>query len=180
MQGDFPNLPKMVLIGAPHTSNVDGIVAIAILTSLGLRSGTMIKDSAFKGPLGAALRWFGAIPINRRAAGGVVGQSVGAFEANERLLMLIAPEGTRSSAPEWKRGFYLIASGAKAPVLPAAIDYGRKVVTFGPPLTPGGDYEGDMRTLMDFYRRFGGPRHSQRASGPICAAMGLPFQPAAK
>jgi 1-acyl-sn-glycerol-3-phosphate acyltransferase len=167
LQGAFPNHPKMVMIGAPHTSNMDGVVAILTLTALGLRSGTMIKHSAFKGPLGAILRWFGAIPIDRGRAGGVVNQSVAAFENSERLLLLIAPEGTRTSADEWKRGFWLIASGAGAPILPAAIDYPKKTVTFGAPLMPTDDYVSDLARLLDFYRIYGTPRHPQRSSAPF-------------
>jgi 1-acyl-sn-glycerol-3-phosphate acyltransferase len=175
LQGEIPDLPKMVLIGAPHTSNMDGVMAMATLTALGLRCGTMIKDSAFKGPLGSVLRWFGAIPINRRTAGGVIGQSVDAFASADNLLLLIAPEGTRTSAPEWKKGFWLIAAGAKVPVLPAAIDYSKKRITFGPPLTPTGDFDADMSTLMAFYGAYGDPRHATRASAPICGALGLKF-----
>lgn len=175
LEGAFPDLPKMVLLGGPHTSNMDGVVAIAILTALGLRSGTMIKDTAFKGIMGPVLRWFGAIPIDRKKAGGVVGQSVAAFNRADRLLLLIAPEGTRTSASEWKRGFWLIAANAGAAILPAAIDYRKKVVTFGAPLTPSDDFDSDFARLMDFYGAHSWPRHPELASAPICAALGLPF-----
>jgi 1-acyl-sn-glycerol-3-phosphate acyltransferase len=178
IQGDIPDLPKMVMIGAPHTSNMDGVMAIATLTALGLRAGTMIKDTAFKGLLGSALRWFGAIPIDRRSAQGVVGQSVDAFNAADSLLLLIAPEGTRSSAPEWKRGFWLIASAANVPVLPAAIDYRRKRITFGPPVSSNGDYDSDLARVLSFYRDYSAPRHADRASEPICAVLGLTWRPA--
>lgn len=177
LQGDVPDLPKMVLIGAPHTSNMDGVIALAALTALGIRSGTMIKDSAFKGAMGPLLRWFGAIPVNRRSPKGVVEQSVDAFHDNERLLLLIAPEGTRSSATEWKRGFYHIALGAQVPILPAAIDYRRRIATFGPPLAPSGDYAGDMRKLLAFYGQHGSPRHPERLSKPVADALGLQWQP---
>lgn len=177
LEGAVPDLPKMVLIGAPHTSNMDGVLALATLSALGLRSGTMIKDSAFKGVLGVLLRWFGAIPINRRSPKGVVEQSVDAFENNPDLLLLIAPEGTRSSAAEWKRGFYHIASSAKVPILPAAIDYARKIITFGPSLMPGGDYQTDLDRLLAFYGEHGSPRHPERLSKPLCEAMGREWQP---
>ncbi|MEI2734588.1 MAG: lysophospholipid acyltransferase family protein [Rhodoblastus sp.] len=180
LDGAVPNLPKMILIGAPHTSNMDGVIAIAILSALGLRSGTMIKDTAFKGAMGPVLRWFGAIPIDRKKAGGVVGQSVAAFNRADKLLLLIAPEGTRSSASEWKRGYWLIAANAEVPILPAAIDYVKKVVTFGPPLTTTADYDADFARLMAFYGAHSSPRHPERASAPICAALGLPFNPQEK
>ena len=60
-------------------------------------------------------------------------------------------------------------------MLPAAIDYAKKRITFGPPLTPTGDFEADMSTLMAFYRVYGDPRHAARASAPICGALGLTF-----
>lgn len=177
LAGEIPNLPKMVLIGAPHTSNMDGVIALATLTALGLRSGTMIKDSAFKGVMGPILRWFGAIPINRRSPKGVVEQSIDAFAASEQLLLLIAPEGTRSSATELKRGYHHIAAGARVPVLPAACDYRARVITFGPPLTPGADYEQDLQTLLAFYARHSVPRHPERLSRPMAQALGLPWTP---
>ncbi|MGH8504447.1 MAG: 1-acyl-sn-glycerol-3-phosphate acyltransferase, partial [Stenotrophobium sp.] len=130
VEGAIPNLKKMVLIGAPHTSNRDGVIGLTTMMAIGLRAGTMIKDSAFKGIIGLILRWFGAIPINRRSPKGVVEQSIDAFNNNPALLLLIAPEGTRSNAIEWKRGYYHIALGAKVPILPAAADYKRKAIIF--------------------------------------------------
>jgi len=176
VQGPIADLPKMVMIGAPHTSNMDGVLAMATLTAYRLRAGTMIKDTAFKGAMGPVLRWFGAIPINRRAAGGVVGASVSAFRDNEKLILLIAPEGTRSCAEEWKRGFHLIASAAKVPILPASIDYVRKRITFGAPVFTTDDYESDLSRILDFYRLYGSPRRPERASAPICRALGLPWK----
>lgn len=167
LEGAIPDLPKMVMIGAPHTSNMDGVIALATLTALGLRAGTMIKDSAFKGFMGPLLRWFGAIPIDRKSPKGVVEQSVDTFNKAPALLLLIAPEGTRGGAAEWKRGFHHIARGAGAPILPAAVDYVRKRVLFGPPVTPGADYAGDLCILIDFYRANGSPRHPQRLSQPL-------------
>lgn len=176
VQGAIADLPKMVMIGAPHTSNMDGVLAIATLTAYRVRAGTMIKDTAFKGIMGPILRWFGAIPINRKAAGGVVGASVGAFRDNEKLILLIAPEGTRTSAQEWKRGFHLIAASAGVPILPAAIDYVRKRITFGPPIYTTDDYESDLKRVLDFYRLYSSPRHPERASQPVCEALGLQWK----
>lgn len=174
--GDVPDLPKMVIIGAPHTSNMDGVVSFAVLTALGLRAGTMVKDSAFRGLTGVLLRWLGALPIDRRSAKGVVEQTVDAFNSRPAFLLLLAPEGTRSAAPAWKRGFYHVARGAGVPVLPAAIDYTRKRVTFGTPLRAGGDYEADLQRLLAFYAAHSAPRHPERLSRPLCQAQGRPWR----
>jgi len=45
--GQIPDLPKMVWIGAPHTTNWDGVLGLATLLALGVDASTMIKDSAF-------------------------------------------------------------------------------------------------------------------------------------
>ncbi|GAC1626519.1 MAG: lysophospholipid acyltransferase family protein [Nevskia sp.] len=177
IRGAIPDLPKMVLIGAPHTTNWDGVFGLATLMALGLRAGTMIKDSAFKGALGPLLRWFGAIPIDRGSAKGLVEQSIDAFRRSPQLLLLIAPEGTRHGAAEWKRGFHLIASGAQVPILPAAIDYRRKRIQFGAPLVPTGDYAADLASLMRFYGAHSEARHPERTSRPLCEALGRTWRP---
>lgn len=176
-EGTVPNLPKMVLIGAPHTSNMDGVIALAALTALGLRAGTMIKDSAFRGPLGPLLRWFGALPVNRRSPKGIIEQTVDVLRSQPQFVLLIAPEGTRSAAPDWKKGFHHVARGAGVPIVPAAADYRHKIIFFGEALYPGADYEADLATLIAFYRDRGVPRHPDRLSRPLALAQGKPWTP---
>lgn len=173
----MPDLPKMVLIGAPHTSNMDGVIGIATLVALGLKASTMIKDTAFKGVMGPILRFFGAIPINRRSPKGVVEQSVDTFTSNDHMLLLIAPEGTRHSAAEFKRGYWHIAKGANVPVLMAAANYQHKTITFGTLLHPTDDYAKDFELLLDFYASQGAPRHPRRLSKPLCLRLGRTWQP---
>lgn len=171
VEGEIPNLPKMVLLGGPHTSNMDGVLGIATLVSLGLKASTMIKDTAFKGMMGPILRFFGAIPINRKSPKGVVEQSVDAFASRDAMLLLIAPEGTRHNAREWKRGYWHIALGAKVPVLAAAADYQRKVVHFGLLFSPGDDYPADFSKLLDYYAAYGVARYPERVSAPLRARL---------
>lgn len=177
IEGSMPDAPKRVMIGMPHTSNMDGVIAIATLSAVGLRASTMIKDTAFKGLMGVMLRWFGAIPINRRSPKGVVEQSVDAFNRSEKMILLIAVEGTRRAAKELKRGFYHIALGAKVPIQIASVHYGKRIVTFGPMFTPSGDYEADLREMMTFYVATASPRHAERMSKPMCDALGVAFKP---
>jgi 1-acyl-sn-glycerol-3-phosphate acyltransferase len=178
VEGELPDLPKMVIIGAPHTSNMDGVISLGTLMALSLRATTMIKDSAFKGLLGVVLRWFGAIPINRRSPKGVVGQAVDAFEANAQMIMLIAPEGTRAGAGEWKRGFYLIAYQAGVPIVPAVCDYQRKLIRFGVAFIPSGDYEAELPALLRYYAEYGAARHPERLSKPLCEILGREWRSA--
>lgn len=176
IEGEVPDHPKMVLIGVPHTSNMDGVIGLSTLVALGLDATTMIKDSAFRGPLGWLLRTLGAIPINRRSPKGVVEQSIEAFQQRPQLLMLIAAEGTRHSATGFKRGFYHIARGAGVPVLAATVHYRERAVRFGPLMWPSGDFESDIPPFLDFWKHQGWPQHPGRLSKPLCEVMGLPYQ----
>jgi 1-acyl-sn-glycerol-3-phosphate acyltransferase len=176
LEGAIPDLPKMVMIGAPHTSNMDGVVSFITLFAVGLRAGVMIKDSAFKGAFGGVLRWLGAVPIDRKSPKGVVEQTVDAFARQPQFVLLLAPEGTRGAAPEWKRGFWHVARGAGVPVVPAAIDYGRKRIRFGEPLSPGADYAADFARILAFYAAHSAPRHAERLSRPLCEAQDRPWR----
>lgn len=172
--GNLPDCPKMVIIGAPHTSNMDALVTLGVALSLQLDFRVMIKASAFRGPLGRVLRWLGALPIERARAGGVVRECIDAFAQRDRLLLCIAPEGTRSAPAEWKRGYYYVAAAADVPILPAAIDYDRRRVCFMPPIHPSGDYDQDWPHVLAAFRP-AHPRHPERMSKPLCDTLGWPY-----
>lgn len=164
----LPEVPKAVIIGGPHTSNWDGIVTLAAMMELGLDAHVMIKDSAFKGPLGSLLRWMGALPIDRSKAGGVVEQTVAQFNEREKLFMIVAPEGTRSGASQWKTGFYRIAEKAGVPIIVASADYKKKEIDFPLVVPASGDLEEDLATILDCYAHVH-PRHPEKLSAPIKA-----------
>lgn len=158
--GDVPNLPKFVVIGAPHTSNWDFVLTIATMMVLQINLSWMGKHTLFKPPFGGLMRWLGGVPIDRRASSGVVEQNVTEFQKRDKFILCITPEGTRSKVREWKMGFYHIAQAAKVPIVMVAFDFGRKVVEFGPSLVPSGDITADMTTIKRYYANIT-PRHPQ-------------------
>lgn len=164
--GTFPNARKVVVIGAPHTSNWDGIVGVSCVLALGLKIALMGKDSIFRGPFGPMLRWLGLIPIVRDSAAGVVEQSIAKFKEREALFLGMAPEGTRHGAKEWKTGFYRIAVEAEVPILLAVFDYGKRELQLPLTLYPSGDIEADMETILSHYRGITA-KHPERLSGPL-------------
>ncbi len=151
IKGTVPNLPKFVVIGAPHTSNWDWLLVMAVAYALGVRISWMMKHSLFKGPLAWFWRSLGGIPVDRRAANGIVGDSVSQFQQARQFILCITPEGTRSKVKEWKTGFYHIALGAGVPIVPAIFDYGRKQVRFAAAFTPTGNLNTDLPTLQALY-----------------------------
>jgi 1-acyl-sn-glycerol-3-phosphate acyltransferase len=158
VEGEFPNLPKMVIAIAPHTSNWDFVVGVAVMFALDLRIGFLGKHTLFRWPFGGVMRWIGGIPVDRASHHGIVGDSISAFSQLERRILAIAPEGTRRPVPHFKSGFLLIARGAGVPVLLASLDYAAKCVRFGPTFTPGEDVEAERRRTEAFFATVRGKR----------------------
>jgi 1-acyl-sn-glycerol-3-phosphate acyltransferase len=150
IEGTIPDRPKMVLVVAPHTSNWDFLTGLWVKLALRLGGGFVAKHTLFRWPFGPLMRWIGGIPVDRRAASGFVQQAVEAIRGSERMVLVIAPEGTRRRSP-WKSGFYRIALEAGVPVLPAGFDYRRKVLFFAAELEPTGDYERDLAAIRSHY-----------------------------
>ena len=75
--------------------------------------------------------------------------------------LAITPEGTRSLAKQWKRGFYFIALKAQLPILLYAIDYPNKRIVCTKTLNPSGNVDADMRIIMEYYRQFEG-KHPEK------------------
>lgn len=150
--GTIPDLPKFVVIVAPHTSNWDFVHGMAAAFALGLRVSWMGKHTLFRWPFAGVMHWLGGVSIDRSAHHGVVKQTVDAFASRPRLVLGITPEGTRSPVDHWKLGFYHIAKGSGLPIVPVYFDYPRRHIGFGEPLIPGDDFEADFQRLVDFYR----------------------------
>lgn len=156
--GSVPNLPKMVLIGAPHTSNWDFPLAMLVFFSLQVRVYWLGKHTFVNGPLKPLLRWLGGVAVDRRASSGVVSQVAAQFQTREQFLLGLAPEGTRSLVPHWKMGFFHIARSAQVPILPVALNYGRKTIEIGEPLWPDVGETAVLAQLRTFYEGVQGKR----------------------
>lgn len=160
MEGAFPDIPKTVLIAAPHSSNWDGVWGIAAKLALGIRLSILGKHSLFKIPLmGPLLRWQGVVPVNRSAPQGVVEQAVAAMRSRDCIWYAIAPEGTRKRVQHWKPGFWRIAHAAGVPVLAAAFDYARRRIVIGPAFALSDDMDADIARIQHWYAPFKGRRH---------------------
>ncbi len=147
IEGDFPDLPKLVMAIAPHTSNWDFASGLWVKLALRLDARFVAKHTLFLGPLGVALRWLGGIPVDRRAAAGFVDEIVERVRAAEQMVLVVAPEGTRRRTEKWKSGFYRVAQEAAIPILLLRFDYPQRRVLLGPLLQPSGDYESDVAFL---------------------------------
>ena len=151
IEGEMPNLPKFIIVAAPHSSNWDLPYVLAAGLHYGIRVHWMGKDSIFKQPFGGIMRWLGGIPVDRSKSNNAVDDMVARFAQSDRLILVIPPEGTRGKVERWKSGFYHIATGAKVPLALGFLDYERKAAGIARVFQPTGNYEADLAEIQAFY-----------------------------
>ena len=149
--GSVPDIPKFVLVLAPHTSNWDLPFILAVMYGLGLKINWFGKKELFSWPVGGVFKWLGGIPIDRSSRHNVVQQTAQTMLEREQIVIGIAPEGTRSQSRHWSTGFYYIASLAQVPIVFGYLDYARKVGGLGPMMHATSNIEADMKMIREFY-----------------------------
>ncbi len=164
-EGETPSEKRYVVCGAPHTSNWDFILFLGAVAAFDLPARYIGKHTLFRWPLGALMRRWGGIPVDRSAAAGIVQQVADAVMSSDESAIVIAPEGTRAAAEFWKTGFYRIAEAAGVPILLGYDDWDRKVVGLGPLIQVTGDIRADMGRIRAFYEPIAGKDPAKQ--GPI-------------
>lgn len=151
VDGQFPDLPRFVIIVGPHTSNWDFICALFCDLALDLEAGFLAKHTIFVGPFGRWLKSLGGIPVVRSASHNVVSQVAAEFARRERMVLAIAPEGTRRKVETWKSGYWHIAHAAGVPIVPVGLDFARKAAVIGPLRYPTESIEADEAEFRKFF-----------------------------
>ncbi|MCB0794481.1 MAG: 1-acyl-sn-glycerol-3-phosphate acyltransferase [Flavobacteriales bacterium] len=157
-----PGLRQYIVVVAPHTSNMDFF--IGLFTRSLARMGDvkyLAKKELFRPPLGWFFRAAGGFPVDRSKSTDLVEQVAGFFRADPDFKIAITPEGTRKRVEKWKTGFHRIARAADVPVILAAMDYGRKVVSFSDVFPLTDDLEADVERMKDHFRQVRG-RHPEK------------------
>jgi 1-acyl-sn-glycerol-3-phosphate acyltransferase len=170
MAGDWPDYPKAVAIGAPHTTNLDGPLLIAALGYYRIDMRWMGKASLTKGPLGWFVKWLGCIPIDRSKSNDMVAQMVERFAEADSLIVGVPPEGTRTPGVKWKSGFYHIAQAAGVPIICCVLDWGNRTIRIAGAIMPSGDFEADMTKIRVHYDGVYG-KHTPRHESPKAAIL---------
>ncbi|WP_298741471.1 1-acyl-sn-glycerol-3-phosphate acyltransferase [uncultured Microbacterium sp.] len=140
-----------ILIGAPHTSNWDFVLMLAISWRLGIPIRWLGKESLFAGWRGPIMRGLGGIAVDRSDAGRVVADVVAQVHAGEVFGLVVTPDGTRGGNTHWKSGFYRIARETGMPVTLGYVDRTTMTTGLGPTIDLTGDVAGDMDRIRAFY-----------------------------
>jgi len=151
-----------VLIGAPHTSNWDFVLMLAIAWRLGIPVRWLGKASLFAGWRGPLMRGLGGIPVQRDDASRVVDEVVARVHAGEVFGLVVTPDGTRGGNAHWKSGFYRIARETGMPVTLGYVDRTTMTTGLGPTIELTGDVSADMDRIRAFYADKAGLRPERR------------------
>jgi 1-acyl-sn-glycerol-3-phosphate acyltransferase len=153
VRGELPNVKKLVVAVAPHTSNWDFVLTMAASLAMGVQISFLGKHSIFVWPLKKWLLAFGGIPVERSQHHGMVGQIVQEFAKRDQLIFGVSPEGTRKKVERWKSGFWHIAREAQVPIQLVGIDFASKQIVFGPTLTASADFASDLAQMRVFFQQ---------------------------
>lgn len=156
VKGRLPDIPKFVLIGAPHTSNRDFVLFLGVIFTLRVSVHFMGKAELFRFPYGWFFYYCGGVPVDRKKSTGLVDQMVAVCNQSEKFILTIAPEGTRHHVTEWKRGFYHIAKEAGIPIVIAVVDGKHKEVRIGQVFHPTENIETDMKHIQEYFKGVSG------------------------
>ena len=148
--GEVP--PTAILVGAPHTSNWDWVVTQLLAWDNSITIRLLVKESFFKGPMALVMRATGAVELDRANPAATIKRLLEDQKADDRFLLGMAAEGTRSKSDYWKSGFYRIAQQTGLPITLAFLDAPSKTVGWGPTFHPTGDVKADMDVLREFFK----------------------------
>lgn len=152
-----PEIHRSIVVLAPHTSNWDFIVgSMGFWGQYQVDIKFLMKKSMLIPPISWLLNWMGAIGVDRKNKTNLTQSIVNMYKKHEKLTIIIAPEGTRSHNPIWKKGFYYIAKEANIPIILGFLDYPSKTGGIFKVFYPTDDIDADIRYIQSLYSKYTG------------------------
>ena len=154
--GTLPDIPKLVMIVAPHSSNWDGIWGMAAKIAMGFQVRVLGKAQLFWWPLSPLLRKLGVVPVDRSSPQGTIEQAIAIIRDFDRIWFTLTPEGTRKRVDKWKTGFWKIARNANVPIVMGYFDYPSRIIGIDKVFHTSDNQQQDMAQIREFYRPWRG------------------------
>ena len=165
IEGTLPNVKRIVVVSAPHTSNWDFIFGMIILFGIDIKAYYLLKKSVFIPIFKILLSKLGGIPVDRNNPELLVQTIADYSKNNEGILIVVTPEGTRKKVTKWKTGFLRIAKISNSIILPMGLDYPTKTFRLEKAFIPTGDNDKDILALKFIFKDYRG-RHPSRHLSP--------------
>ncbi len=158
---------KIVLTGAPHTSNWDYLHFLMAALTLRRKIYVTIKQELFFPPLGWILKALGGIPVDRHNSQNLVDELAQRLRESERMVLLFTPDGSRSYRPYWKSGFYWTALEAGVPIMLGIPDFRTKLINLDTKFVPSGNIEEDFVMIREQQEKHGYGLYNEKANPVI-------------
>ena len=160
MGWEFEPLPlyfsrRHVIIGFPHTSNMDAVRAFIGYRIIKRTGHIMVKQEWFFWPMSMVLKIVGGIPVDRRSPRGAVEQMAAIFKDRDEFLLAIVPEGTRRNVKTIKTGFWHIAKAADVSIICWFLDNTNKKARWLGEIVPGENMMDDLIRIRNIYEQAG-------------------------
>jgi 1-acyl-sn-glycerol-3-phosphate acyltransferase len=146
---------RCVVIGFPHTSNMDTVRALTYIKIAKVPARLLVKSDWFFFPMSLILKSLGGLPVKRDKAHGFVDFAVDLFNRRENLILALVPEGTRKEVSTIKLGFWHIANGAGIPIICWYLDNANKKTRWIGKIHPSGNISEDLNKIQDLYKNHG-------------------------
>ena len=146
---------KSVVIGFPHTKNMDTFRALTYIKIAKVNARLLVKASWFFFPMSLLLKSLGGLSVKRNKASGFVGSVIDEFNNREELVVALVPEGTRKQVATIKTGFWHIAKGANVPIICWYLDNREKRTRWIGKIYPGESLEADLLNIKEIYEGAG-------------------------
>jgi 1-acyl-sn-glycerol-3-phosphate acyltransferase len=153
IEGDLPQeIKKVILVAAPHTSNWDFVFGMGALHEYNYDVKYLAKKELFRFPFKRMFLALGGVPVDRSKNNSLVDAMIDLIKKEEKIIVMIPPEGTRKWVRRWRLGFYHVALGANVPIVLGFLDYKKKVAGFGPVIHLSGNKFEDFNRIFQFYK----------------------------
>ncbi len=146
---------KSVVIGFPHTTNMDTVRALTYIKLARVNARLAVKSTWFFFPISLLLKGLGGLPVDRDKARGFVDSVVHEFNKRDELTVALVPEGTRKQVATIKTGFWYIAKGADVPIICWYLDNNAKRTRWLGKIHPGETLEEDLAKIRKIYKNAG-------------------------
>ncbi len=146
---------RCVVIGFPHTTNMDTVRALTYIKIARVYARLLIKADWFFFPMAIILKGLGGMPVKRDKAHGFVDFAIDQFNCRDNLILALVPEGTRKNVATIRTGFWHIADGAKVPIICWYLDNDTKRTRWVGRVDPSGNLQKDLNKIHNIYKNAG-------------------------
>lgn len=147
-----PTDKKYLMLAGPHTAMADGFWMVVAGFALGIRPSFLVKETYINGIMGRIILRVGGIPVLAGAGKNKVQASIDSIQAQNKMVLLMAPAGTRKRTERWRSGFYYMGKATGLPIYLSFLDYGKRHIGVHPePIYISDDISGDMDKIRAVY-----------------------------